>query len=269
MFTSLIGPVLGLAGGIFGNKEKKKEAAIDRAWQEHMSNTAHQREVADLRAAGLNPILSANKGASTPGGAMATPENPASHFTQDYVSSKRLKDVEMKTAAAEVALKEAMTKKTFSDIDVNQMTAAKLAQDAATGRSQEQLNSAVAAREGASEKTLITQAQLNVAHEAVQKLQALQVQAQTAKTRTEQEHIQAMIRKTIIETYQAGLRTPELENAAEFAKTGYGKKIPFVNSLIDHLKGTLDIPSKLVGPALIYKGLSGSKGISGGVKFQK
>lgn len=76
----------GLLSG-FGQKSANKQnlqiAREQMAFQERMANTAHQREVEDLRKAGLNPLLSAGAGAASPSGASATMGNVGAAAAKD------------------------------------------------------------------------------------------------------------------------------------------------------------------------------------------
>lgn len=84
---SIIGGLLAYRGQKKANAANAALAREQMAFQERMSNTAYQRAMTDMRAAGLNPMLAYSQGgASAPSGASARMEN-ASSALGDAVSN--------------------------------------------------------------------------------------------------------------------------------------------------------------------------------------
>lgn len=94
-----MGPLLpiiaGAAASLFGQERSNQQnMALSReqmAFQERMSNTAYQRATADMRMAGINPMLAYMQGgASSPGGSMATVEDAVGPAVNSAESGLRL-----------------------------------------------------------------------------------------------------------------------------------------------------------------------------------
>lgn len=204
-----LGPAaLGTAGalgeGLLTSAFNLYENDKARDWNEEMSSTMHQREVADLRAAGLNPILSAKGGGSA---VAPVPPVQASNFD---VTGKALQAMQMRQ---QQELMSAQINNVNADTRTKNVTA-----DIAERTKGESIDSI---REG-----------------------LYQLRGQADLTYGQKVQLDKLLKQLDIETdiksnerAQSGYELFRSKNEADFQKGPGGKVSPYIRQLLDVLKG--------------------------------
>ena len=131
--AAVVSGVAGFLGQQDTNAQNRQLAAENTAFQERMSNSAYQRQVKDLEAAGLNPMLAYIKGggASTPSGTVAQMSSPAAAGISSAYQGASTRESHARTVTEQKrpAQVSAQTRETESKIPVNEAHVEKIAQE--------------------------------------------------------------------------------------------------------------------------------------------
>lgn len=202
MLGELASGIAGMAGSIWSTHKNNKlqykmfqeanafnsaEAEKQRNWEADMANTAHQREVADLQNAGLNPVLSAGgNGATTPSGSSASSAGTPSTMPllNDPMAFANLMN--------QTSLITAQKQNIDADTDLKNRTSGKTEQETALLRQKRDLDNQLA------------QAQV--------KLQSAQEQLLQAQTSTEKRNAYKVVVETNKEVQETRKKMQETEN---------------------------------------------------------
>ncbi|AKI26867.1 DNA pilot protein VP2 [Gokushovirinae Bog1183_53] len=114
---SVLGTGLGYLGQTQANRSNRDAAREQMSFQERMSNTAYQRATADMRKAGINPIVAYSQGgSSTPMGAYSSSTNTMSDAPSSFSNSARAVALEARAIQSQI-------EKNQSEVGLNQASA--------------------------------------------------------------------------------------------------------------------------------------------------
>ena len=238
MLDWLTAPIASAASGIAGflgqqdtNAQNRQLAAENTAFQERMSNTAYQRQVKDLEASGLNPMLAYIKGggASTPSGTVMPMQNAASAGVSSAYQSASTREslAREATERKRPAQVEALTAKTGVEIDLTKSQIQQV--DASVNKiKQEFENMPKGWTMGRSVSEWNTEA-IRFAVEKIKDESSLLRQRETSEE-VRQNQLRAMIAKLKVDTALGGL---DLKAAEDLMNAGcLGKELePFARVL--------------------------------------